>query len=200
MSPIGTTLNICTKEESELSIIFLDILAAHEWQNKLKLKVWIKTSVTTTVIMWSCLWSHQVLVIQIVSELMNKIISIQTGQIEFCLLLPFKKLLVYSEFISNLLISHHLNLYKTISQNRLTTSFISQSRLCFCNWKGTIFMTRQDLVCQVKLFENKRLQNPKVITKVLVVFLIFFIAMPYIFTYTYLPLKISKNKMNMKTN
>lgn len=61
-------------------------------------------------------------------------------------------------------------------------------------------MTRQDLVCHVKLFENKRLQNPKVIMKVLVVFLIFFIAMPYIFTYTYLPLKISKNKMNMKTN
>lgn len=130
----------------------------------------------------------------------DKIISIQKGQIEVYLLLPFKKLLVYSEFISNLLISHHLNLYKTISQNRLTTSFISQSLLCFGNWKGTIFTTRQDLVCHVKLFENKRLQNPKVIMKVLVVFLIFFIAMPYIFTYTYLPLKISKNKMNMKTN
>lgn len=88
--------------------------------------------------------SHQVLVIQMASELMNKIISIQ---IEVCLLLSFKKLLVYSEFISNLLISHCLNVHMTVSQNRLTTSCISQSLLCFCNRKGTIFMTRQDLVC-----------------------------------------------------
>lgn len=144
-------------EESELSIISSTFWQHMSGKGNLHKKCELKPSQP---LLQQC--DHaSVSVIQMASELANKVISIQSGQTETCTLFPFNNIFIHMLFPIHF--SHSHKFYTSLSRLNWPHFVSANHYSAFFNWKITISMTTQDLACHVKVSENKRSANAVVI-------------------------------------